>query len=353
MRRVPADFLRFTAFRSLPGRLRALPLVLLAILLGAAAPALAADEFKVYFIDVEGGQSTLLVSPGGDSLLIDTGFDGYGGRDATRIEDAMHDGGVKELDYVLITHFHGDHVGGITNLLKQVKAKNFVDHGPSIESGDYPDAWKTAFATGNHIVVKPGDKIPLKGMDVTVVGAAGENITQAQAEAIGAGQPNPYCEGLSAGEVGTGENPQSVGIVARFGEFRFVDLGDFTWDREMSILCPNNKIGEVDLYLTTHHGANSPPAIYGMHPQVAVQNNGPRKGGNAQGWRTLSKSPDLQDIWQLHFQMDNGDTNTSDALIANLDEVGKGNFIKVTAEKDGSFTVKNPRNDYEKKYAAR
>lgn len=314
---------------------------------GLTLPLQAADELRLYFIDVEGGQSTLMVAPSGDSLLVDTGFDGYGGRDAERIAAAAKDAGVKKINYLVITHFHGDHVGGVENLLKRMEVETFLDHGPSVESGDYPEAYAKAFAAAKHQVVTPGDTIPLKDLTVTVVAAAGKDIDRA-------GEPNPYCEGVESRAAATGENPQSVALVVEYGSFRFADLGDLTWDREMSMLCPANKVGQVDLYLTTHHGADSPQAIWGMAPRVAIQNNGPRKGGNATGWHTLMDSPGLEDVWQLHFAMAGGSqANAPDAQIANLRESGEGHHLKVTAREDGSFTVENPRNKFSRSYGPR
>ena len=166
--------------------------------------------------------------------------------------------------------------------------------------------------------------------------------------------PNPYCEGVVQKDPAAGENPQSVAIVAEWRNFRFADLGDLTWDREMSLFCPSNKVGKVDLYLTTHHGADSPKALWGMEPRVAIQNNGPRKGGDATGWKTVTDTPGLEDLWQLHFAMAGGsEANAPDAQIANLRENGEGNHIRVTVKEDGSFTVLNPRNTFSREYPAR
>ena len=225
-------------------------MVLLAACAGAAQGAKTLD---LYFIDVEGGQATLVVSPSGQSLLIDTGYTGFGGRDTVRIAAAAKDAGVKRIDTLLITHFHDDHVGGVANLLDRFPVTTFLDHGPSIETHDYPSAYATAIAKGEHKVVVAGDKIPIKDLDVTVVAARARSSPVRRAESVlRAESPNRsrICE--------AGENSQSLALVIQFGKFRFADLGDLTWNKELALLCPENKAGKIDLYLTTHHGGESP-----------------------------------------------------------------------------------------------
>ncbi len=341
--------------------MRRVPATLLLFGLATAVTAWAADPLRIYFIDVEGGQATLVVSPSGESLLIDTGYDRYGGRDSVRIAKAAKDAGVKRIDTLLITHFHDDHVGGVENLVEQMPVVTFLDHGPSIETGSYPPAYAKAFAEAKHQVVKPGDKIPVKDLDITVVASAGKTIT-----AGGDGEENLHCAGLEpklepkpepkddtkGGE--QGENPQSVAIVVGYRNFRFADFGDLGWNGELSLMCPTNKVGQVDLFLATHHGGESPRAIWDLKPRVVVMNNGPRKGDDPEGWKNVMASPGLVDLWQLHFAMANGsEANAPDAFIANLAENGKGEHLKVEVEKDGSFTVTNPRNKYTRAYAAR
>ena len=157
------------------------------------------------------------------------------------------------------------------------------------------------------------------------------------------------------GPLETGENSQSVGVVITFGRFRFADLGDLTWNKQLALLCPDNKVGKVDLYLTPHHGgADSPKASWEMAPRVAIMNNGPMKGGDPLGWKTVKASPGLEDLWQLHFALAGGkDTNVPDTFIANVDANDQGRHLKVSALADGSFTVTNPRNKFTKTYAAK
>jgi beta-lactamase superfamily II metal-dependent hydrolase len=312
----------------------------------------AAKTLDIYFIDVEGGQSTLVVSPSGQSLLIDAGYAGFSGRDADRIWAAAKNAGVKHIDTLLVTHFHDDHVGGVPNLLQRLPVTTFLDYGPSVdEHGKYPAAYAAAFAKGMHRVVAPGDTIPVKGLDVTVVAAAGKHIERK-------GDPNPYCADVPPLQPGQGaelsENGQAIGVVIEFGKFRFGDLSDITWSREVALLCPENRVGKLDLFLTIHHGGESSKAIYGVSPRVAIMNNGPRKGGDPAGFKVVKASPGLEDLWQLHFSLAGGSLyNSPDSLIANLEEYCTGQYLKVTAAADGSFTVLNQRNKFSKSYAAK
>ncbi len=320
---------------------------LIALVLGLAGLAQAAKTLEIFSIDVEGGQSTLVVSPSGQTLLIDTGYAGFSGRDADRIAAAAKLAHVKHIDYLLITHHHPDHEGGVPNLAERLPVSVFLDHGPSVEAGGkYPQPYAAVFAKGEHRVVKPGDTIPVKGLDVTVMVAAGEHIDHK-------GEPNPHCAGIAPHQGEEGENPQSGGVLVQFGKFRFADLGDITWNKELALLCPENRVGTVDLSLTTHHGtAASPQAIYAMAPRVVIMNNGARKGGNPEAWKVLRASPGLEDLWQLHFAIAGGkETNAPDTFIANVDEQCEGKYLRVSAQADGSFTVYNSRNKYTKTYA--
>jgi competence protein ComEC len=320
----------------------------------------AAQDLKVYAIDVEGGKSTLYVSPSGQSMLVDAGHDGNG-RDADRIVAAARAAGVKQIDYLLITHYHGDHIGGVPQLAARMPIRNFIDHGRNFETvkdnGDVYNEYVAVRAKGNHIVVKPGDRVPVAGMQVDVVSASGEAIVK-PLEGAGAGQPNPLCTAYKPLEPDKGENARSIGIVVTVGKFRLIDLGDLYWNQEHDLACPNNLIGAVDVYMTTHHGKRTsgvPALVQAVHARAAILNNGPTSGGAESHWQTIHDSPGKPDIWQLHSAtMNDKHHNSAAALVANFGvEECKGNWILLTAHADGRFAIRNGRTDYEKEYRSR
>ncbi len=309
----------------------------------------------IYFIDVEGGQATLLVSSRGESMLVDTGWPGFKGRDADRIVAAATAAGLSRIDYVFITHYHSDHVGGASQLADRIKIGSFVDHGPNQEDAagarEQYAAYQKLLEHNKHLVVTPGEELPLKNMQVQVLTAAGEHIGAPLSDG---GQPNPLCAAASKPPDDNTENPRSLGILVTFGKFRFIDLGDLTKNKELELVCPVNLVGTVDVYLTTHHGldqSNAKAIVHALRPRVAIMNNGAHKGGTPQVWQTVHNSPGLQDMWQVHYAMDAGkDNNVSEPFIANTDEDCQGAYIKITARPDGSFTVFNGRNGYSKNY---
>jgi competence protein ComEC len=315
----------------------------------------ATKDLQIYFIDVEGGQATLMVAPSGQSLLVDTGWPGYNDRDADRIAEAVKSAGLKQIDYVLITHYHTDHVGGVPQLLKKVKVGTFVDHGPNLENDELApegyDAYLKSLGSTKRIIAKPGDSIPVDAIKVEVLTAAGAHITKPVA---GAGQPNPYCASEPKWPADHTENAASMGILVTFGDFRFVDLGDLTKDHELNLVCPNNLIGTADLFLVSHHGmglSNSKSLVHVLHPRAAVMENGAQKGNDPKAWQTVHESPGLKDLWQLHYSSASGaDRNVSKDFIANLDGEADGHYVKLTAESDGAFTIVNSRNKVERTY---
>jgi len=322
----------------------------------AAASLAAAADLQVYAIDVEGGKSTLFVSPSGESMLVDTGYDGYNNRDANRIVAAAHDAGIRQIDYLVITHYHKDHAGGVRQLAARMPIRNFVDHGPNFESvkdnGAVYDSYVATRSMGKHFVVKPGDAIPIQGILAVVVTAAGKAIDKPLA---GAGQPNPLCQSYKPMAVDTGENAHSIGMWIVYGNFHLVDLGDLYWNQEHDLACPVNKLGKADVYLTTHHGkktSGSPQMVWALAPKVAIMNNGPDTGGSVEAWQTIHDSPGLADLWQLHLATRNDAAhNAAEPFVANMAaEKCQGKWIKVTARPDGSFTVVNSRNHFEKTY---
>jgi competence protein ComEC len=321
------------------------------------AVAQSGKPLEIQIIDVEGGQATLIVSPSGESLLVDTGYPGVNGRDADRIAAAVKQAGLSRIDYLIITHYHSDHVGGVPALAARVPIRTFVDHGPTVEKGVQPAALYNAYletrAKGRHLLARPGGTLPVAGLDVRFVSAAGDLITKALP---GAGAPNVLCRNFKPGEPDPSENARSVGMVIAYGSFRMLDLGDLTWNKEHGLVCPNNLLGAVDLYLTTHHGLNlSGPAalVHAVHPRVAVMNNGAKKGGMPTAWRIIQDSPGIEDLWQLHYAVDAGaDHNVPEPFIANLDET-TAHGIHITAQPDGRFVVTNARNGQSRTYQPR
>jgi len=317
-----------------------------------------ADGLRVYAIDVEGGKATLYVSPSGESMLVDAGYAGNHNRDANRIAAAAKDAGVKQIDYLVVTHYHKDHMGGVPQLAATLPVVNFVDHGKSFETAkevdDEYNAYLSARKKGNYIPVKAGDRIPIRGIQVDVVTAAGEAIAK---PLPGGGQLNPTCATYQALKPDSGENARSIGIVITFGQFRLADLGDLYWNQEHDLACPENKIGWVDVYMTTHHAKKtsvSPQSVWSMHPTVAIMNNGPNTGADPRAWQTIRSSPGLQGLWQLHLAQATDEAhNAPEPFIANLGEPCEGKWILLTALRDGGFTVTNSRNGFANKYRVR
>jgi hypothetical protein len=203
---------------------------------------------------------------------------------------------------------------------------------------------------GRSIVVKPGDTLPIKGVDFKIVSSRGELMAPG-------GTANPLCAGSKTKDPDPTENARSVGLLVTFGKFRFLDLGDLTWNKELEMACPDNRIGEVDVYLTTHHGsAGSGPAnlVHALRPRVAIMNNGAKKGATPESWQVVRASPGLEDLWQLHYAVAGGkDNNVTDPFIANVDEICEGLGLKVSAESSGAFQVTNARNKFQKSYKPR
>ncbi len=336
--------------------MRAFVLSLCAVLLTATLQA--GDKvLQIFFVDVEGGQATLFVPPHGQSLLIDTGWGYNGFRDANRIAAAAKLAKIKKIDYVLITHYHSDHVGGVPQLAQKIPVGAFIDHGENREqsktSATLYSEYQTAIAGAQHIVAKPGDRLPVKGLNIVVVSADGNLLPN---PLPGAGESNPACSGIEKKDPDPSENARSLGVVIDFGQFRVVDLGDLTWNKELELVCPVNKIGKAQLFVVSHHGldqSNSPALVHAIAPAVAIMDNGSKKGGSPSAWDVVKSSPGLKDLWQLHFADAGGsDHNTSDPFIANVNEADTGFYLKVSAEEDGSFTVYNPRNKLLKQYDA-
>jgi beta-lactamase superfamily II metal-dependent hydrolase len=326
---------------------------------------------QIYVVDVEGGNATLIVTPSGESVLIDAGNGGEAAiRDADRIIEAAKSAGLTIIDHLIITHWHRDHFGGVEELARQVPVAHYIDHGPNIqptaESDDFiNNVYPRLTASAGHTVAKAGDKLALKDVDWRFVSSAGQLIAASLTETA-----NPACAESAAKERDSTENSQSIGSHIRFGRFRFVHLADLSYDKELALMCPNNRIGTVDLLIVSHHGqqsSNSPALIHALHPVAAIMNNGIRKGAQPETMKVLFNSPGLEDLWQMHFSLLTGQQYPGpDAFIANYSDApevetgqsseaslthnGKAFYFKITAQQDGRFTVTNSRNGFTKTY---
>ena len=325
-----------------------------------AAPLPQAQPLQIYFVDVEGGQATLFVTPAHESLLIDTGWPGNDGRDANRIVAAAKQAGISKIDYVLLTHCHVDHAGGAPQLAARIPVGTFIDHGENRESTDAVtvEAWQDyqkLLATGRykHITVKPGDVLPIHGLQGTIVSSDGALISS---PLTGAGQENPTCKDAEHYPADQTENWRSIGMLMTFGKLKILDLGDLTHDQEARLMCPMNKLGKVDIYIVSHHGwyqSGSPALVYGIAPRVAIMDNGAKKGGTPSAWDVIEKSPGLEDLWQLHFSEEGAVAhNVAPEFIANPEGPDAANYLKLTAQPDGSFEVFNSRTQKTKHYSA-
>jgi len=301
----------------------------------------------------------LLVTPEGPLVLIDAG--NPGDRDADRIA-AVVEGllGRDSIDVLIVTHYHGDHVGGVPDLVERVAVDAFWDHGDVVDpcDGGCADQWNAylAVADGLRTTLEPGEIHEVGGVALHIVASHGALVT----EPVGTGQRNPACDGAMTMPENYDENGQSVGFVAKFGAFDFLDLGDLYWFEEHMLACPIDLLGPVDLYQTTHHGlaqSGAAAMVHGITPTVVVMNNGPHKGGSPEAYDIVATAPDMPDLWQVHRALDSDDAhNTEDDLIANPGEgdADEGHWIRATIDgATGSITLHNARNGVERIYASR
>jgi competence protein ComEC len=337
-------------------RVAKLLMIGMGVLVAASAGAQTAQkpgELRVYFADVEGGQSTLFVAPSGESMLVDAGWVGFNNRDADRIVALARKAGISKIDNLVITHYHNDHVSGVPQLVAKIPIGRFIDHG--INREDDPDtvkgwnAYQKVLAEhhAEHLVVKPGEILPVKGFHVEVVSADG-NLISAPVQGPGAGEQNSACAKSPLKAIENTENDRSVGMVITFGALRILDLGDLTWAKERGLVCPVNKLGRFDVYIVSHHGldrSSSPALVDAIAPRVAIMDNGGHKGAAPTTYNTLTSSPRLEALWQLHTAEENdAQHNTAEARIANLaGQPDAGNWLELTGHQDGSFAVENGR----------
>lgn len=329
---------------------------------GAVAAPATTGDLRVYFVDVEGGQSTLFVMPSGESLLVDTG--NPGGRDVERILAVCKIAGVTKIDNLVVTHYHTDHVGGLPDLAAKMPVGRFIDHGVNRESEAVPgggptvagwNAYQKTLADGHaqHLVVKPGDVLPVQGLHVKVVSADGEVIEKPLVEG---GEQNAACATSPTKAAENTENDRSVGMILAFGKLRILDMGDLTWAKERPLMCPVDRLGKVDVYIVSHHGlerSGSPALVDAIAPRVAIMDNGPHKGGAPTTFVTIEGSSRLKDLWQLHTAEVDNAKNMADSRIANLTGPDAANYLELTGHTDGSFSVTNSRTGETVQYPAK
>jgi beta-lactamase superfamily II metal-dependent hydrolase len=328
----------------------------------------AKTALQVYFVDVEGGQSTLFVAPDGENLLVDTGSpdptNSTAPRDAGRIAAMCKLAGVAKIDNLLVTHYHSDHVGGLPQLVALVPVGRFIDHGVNRETADLPgsaptvagyDAYQKVLAQSHaeHLTVKPSDVLPIKAFHVEVVSGDGEVIARPLAAG---GEQNAACAASPLKDAENTENDRSLGMVITYGRTRIFDLGDLTWAKERGLMCPVNKLGKADVYIVSHHGldrSGSPALVDAIAPRVAIMDNGPMKGGAPTTFTTIEGSPRLKDLWQLHTAEVPNAKNVAESRIANLPGPDAGNYLKLSVRMDGTLAVTNGRTGETVEYPAK
>jgi competence protein ComEC len=312
-----------------------------------AAQRNASKALEIWVVDVEGGKAAIYRSPTGQTAMIDTGFPGV--RDLDRITAALTEAGITQIDYLVSTHYHVDHIGNLVELAKRFPVGTFVDHGPTVEGPDVaqvapgPDeipvtkpreqiegfqaAYAELYGKAKHLVVKPGDRMPITGVEWRIVTAGGKVLKTPALP--GGGKPNAFCANFTpmtgtAGLVDP-DDAQSVGSVVILGQFRALDFGDLWRTKELELMCPTNPIGTVDLYFANSHGAiasGSLPFVHGLQPRVALMQNGTRKGGAPGPMQTILSSPGFEALWQMHWSYNAlVEQNSPGLFIANIEDM--------------------------------
>jgi competence protein ComEC len=353
------------------------------------AAGFAAGPAAFYLVDIGHGNVAFAVSPSGETILMDCGPS----RALDRIYSFIQQHDIKKIDYLVISHFEDDHMGAVAALAKKIPILNFVDHGESVtydksdewwyarrgpwkrpgmglQDNHRMDAYKEARAKGHHIPVKPGDKLPIKGLDVTVVSAGGKVLAK---PLPGAGQPNPACASVEKRAEDDAEDGQSVGVLIEDGKFRFIYLGDLSWQPSTRLFCPSNKVGTVDAYLVTHHAQSmnnelgdyyaglsccSAAEVQALRPRAGLISMGKEghRYGTPDAMKTVRAQPGM-DLWQTEKILGGGEAglNAPDDYIANIggEPASQIPYIKLVGNSDGSFQISNSRNGFSKEYAAR
>ena len=330
------------------------------LLVPSSAFAGATDKrLDIYWVDVEGGAATLVVTPTGKSLLIDSGFPGL--RDAGRIyRVATQAAGLSRIDHLVTTHYHLDHFGGAPTLATLLTIGTVYDNGDFKEGWEKPSPEYLGLRSENRAVINPGEMILLGGApDSPQVKVRCLAARQQFADPPEGAQPNPDCKDPRRQRPDYTDNANSVVLLLTFGDFEFYAGGDLTWNNELKLVCPVKLVPEVDAFQITHHGtdtSNPPELLKALSPTVAVVNNGPRKGGQPNSFQTLKATSSIQAIYQLHRNVRPGEesSNTAPELIANPDEDCAGNYIKLSVAPDAqSYRVSIPATGHTRTFATK
>ncbi len=334
-------------------------------LLAAVSPAFAGPADKrldIYWIDVEGGAATLIVTPAGETVLIDSGNPGR--RDPERILKVVTEvAGMKGIDHLITTHYHGDHFGGSITLSELLPIRHLYDNGKFEGMPDNPGQAYFDIKVGARSVINPGDKLPVKNLEasqapvlsLTCLGTRKTFIDPA----ADAPENKEVCSAGREKERDGSDNANSVVTLLAFGPFRFFDAGDLTWNQETRLVCPKNLVGQVDVYQVTHHGldsSNNPLVLRSLQPRVAIMNNGTTKGCLPEVFANLRDTKSIEAVYQSHKNLreDGATNNVADEYIANREEDCKGHYIKLSVAPDGkSYRVSIPANKHEREFKTR
>ena len=339
-------------------RRSAIPALVVTMLFASTAAAAGKTRpLEIYWVDVEGGGATLIVTPAGEAVLIDTGFPG--GRDAARIHKlAKEMAGLDRIDHLVVTHYHIDHFGGVAELAALMPIGTLYEHGidsaPEAERADPALAAYRSAKVGRRVVVKPGDEVLLA--QVPGMAALRLYFLGARQEFLAADSttPNPACTGAIEKDPDPSDNANSVVLRLDFGRFRFFDGGDLTWNAEGRLVCPADRVGAVDVYQSDHHGldtSNNPALLNTLRPSVVVFNNGPRKGGEKESIAAASALSSVSGVYQVHRNVREGAMNTAAERIANREESCAASHVKLTVEPSGkSYTVSVPSTRHQRSY---